>query len=150
MSRSLAEIAAELEALTLFDFDPMNVDANGDDRLHAICAEFAERDDPQRWAPLLYSLMERLDEADLGSPGPLVHTLEACSGYRPLLAESLRRKPSPLTVWMANRVLNSDPPDTPEWLELLRRSADHAAASARAQADARGFLEYQATRPQRP
>ncbi len=109
-----------------------------------------ERDDPQRWAPLLYSLMERLDEADLGSPGPLVHTLEACSGYRPLLAESLPRKPSPLTVWMANRVLDSDPPDTPEWLELLRRSADHPAASAQAQADARGFLEYQATRPQRP
>ncbi|SRR6266511_566259 len=150
MSLSLAEITAELEALTLFDFDPMNVDANGDDRLHAICAELAERDDPQRWAPLLYSLMERLDEADLGSPGPLVHTLEACSGYRPLLAESLPRKPSPLTVWMANRVLDSDPPDTPEWLELLRRSADHPAASAQAQADARGFLEYQATRPQRP
>src|SRR6266545_4242776 len=122
---SLAEITAELEALTLFDFDPMNVDANGDDRLHAICAELAERDDPQRWAPLLYSLME-------------------------LLAESLPRKPSPLTVWMANRVLDSDPPDTPEWLELLRRSADHPAASAQAQADARGFLEYQATRPQRP
>jgi hypothetical protein len=149
VSRSLTEIAAELEALTLFDFDPMNIDANGDDRLRAVCTELAERDDPQRWAPLLYSLIERLDEADLGSPGPLVHTLEAWSGYRPLLAESLRRRPSPLTVWMANRVLNSDSPDALEWLELLRRAAEHPTASAQAQADASNFLEYQARRPQR-
>jgi len=92
--------------------------------------------------------MERLDEADLGSPGPLVHTLEAWSGYRPLLAESSHRKPSPLTVWMANRVLNTDPPDAPEWLELLRRATGHPAACAHTQADARSFLEYQATRPQ--
>jgi hypothetical protein len=146
MSRSLTEIAVELNALTLFDFDPTNVDANGNDRLHAICTELTERDDPQRWAPLLYSLMERLDDVDLGSPGPLVHTLEASGSYRPLLAESLRRKPSPLTIWMANRVLNSDPPDAPDWLELLRRAADHSAASARAQIDARDFLEYQAAR----
>jgi hypothetical protein len=144
MSRNLTEIAAELQTLTLLDFDPMNLDANGDDRLHAVCTELVERDDPERWAPLLYSLIERLDEADLGSPGPLVHTLEAWSGYRPLLAESLRRKPTPLTVWMANRVLNSGPPDVPEWLEFLRRAADHPAASAQAQADARDFLD---TRP---
>ena len=149
MSRSLAEIAAELDSLTLSDFDPMNVDANGDDRLHALCTELAGRDDPQRWAPLLYSLMERLDEADLGSPGPLVHSLEAWSGYRPLLAESLRRKPSRLTVWMANRALNGDPPDTAQWLEVLRRATEHPAASAQARADARRFLEYQAGRPQR-
>ncbi len=148
MSRSLAEIAAELDSLTVSDFDLMNVDADGDDRLHAVCTELAERDDPQRWAPLLYALMERLDEADLGSPGPLVHTLEACGGYRPLLAESLRRKPSPLTVWMANRVLNTDPPDTPQWLDLLHRATEHPAASAQTRADARSVLEYQAGRPQ--
>jgi hypothetical protein len=146
MSRSLTEIAADLEALTLLDFDSMNVNADGDDRLQEICAELVERDDPERWAPLLYSLMERLDKADLGSPGPIVHTLEAWSGYSPLLAESLRRRPTPLTVWMANRLLNSDPPDAPEWLELLRMVADHPAASAEARADARDFLEHQATR----
>ncbi|MGK5742107.1 hypothetical protein [Micromonospora sp. URMC 103] len=146
MSRSLTGIAAELEALTLLDFDPMNINADGAGRLQAICAELIERDDPERWAPLLYSLMERLDAADMGSPGPIVHALEAWSGYPPLLAESLRRKPTPLTVWMANRRLNTGSSDAPEWFELLRLAAGHSAASPEAQADARDFLEHQASR----
>ncbi|MEH1165685.1 hypothetical protein V6V47_09885 [Micromonospora sp. CPCC 205539] len=146
MSRSLTRIAAELEGLTLLDFDPMNIDADGAGRLQAICAELVERDDPERWAPLLYSLMERLDDADLGSPGPIVHALEAWRGYPPLLAESLLRKPTPLTVWMANRLLNTGPSDTSNWLELLRLATRHAAASPEAQADARDFLEHQASR----
>ncbi|MFG3604731.1 hypothetical protein [Micromonospora chersina] len=91
----------------------MNVDADGPDRLQAICAELVERHDPERWTPLLYSLIERLDDADMGSPGPIVHSLETWSGYRPLLAESLRRKPTPLTLWMANRLLNTGPSDAP-------------------------------------
>ena len=62
MSRSLTEKAAELQAFTLLDFDPMNVDADGDDRLRAVCRELLERDEPERRAPLLYALMERLDE----------------------------------------------------------------------------------------
>jgi hypothetical protein len=149
VSRILAEIAADLAALAPSDFDLDTVDANGADRLNAICTEVAVRDDPQHLAPLLYSVMERLDETDLGSPGPLVHTLEAWNGYRSLLAASLRRKPSPLTVWMANRVLNTDPPDAPEWPELLRRATAHPADCPQAQADARDFLEYQAGRPPR-
>lgn len=147
MNRSLTEIATELEALTPPDFDPMNANADGHDRLQAICTELVERDDPERWAPLIYSLMERLDDADLGSPGPIVHTLEAWDAYPPLLAESLRRKPTPLTVWMTNRLLNTDPFNSREWLELLRLAAHHSAASAETRADARDFLEYQATHP---
>jgi hypothetical protein len=50
---------------------------------------------------------------------------------------------------MANRVLNSDPPNALEWLELLGRAAEHPTASAQARADASSFLEYQARRPQR-
>lgn len=147
MSRSLPEIAADLEALTPPDFDPMNVTADGPDRLQAICAELFERDDPECWAPLLYSLMERLDDADLGSPGPIVHTLEAWAGYPSGLAESLRRKPTPLTVWMTNRLLNTEPSDTPDWLALLRLATHHSAASTEARADAQSFLAHQATRP---
>ncbi|MBQ1040780.1 MULTISPECIES: hypothetical protein [Micromonospora] len=146
MSRNLTGIAAELEALTLLDFHPMNVNADGADRLQTICAELVERDDPERWAPLLYSLMERLDDADMGSPGPIVHTLEAWSGYPSLLAESLRRKPTPLTVWMANRLLNTDRSDAPQWLELLRQAVGHSAASPEARADAEDLLEHQASR----
>ncbi|WP_433352946.1 hypothetical protein ACQPYV_21155 [Micromonospora saelicesensis] len=146
MRRNLTEVAADLQALDVLDFDVMQLDASGSDQLGAICRELAERDDPQQWAPLLYAFMERLDAADLGSPGPLVHTLETWPGYRPLLAESLRRKPTPLTVWMANRVLNGNPPDAPQWLQLLQEATSHPMASPQVQADARDFLTYQATR----
>jgi hypothetical protein len=146
MGRSLTEIAADLDSLTPHDFDPMNVESDGDDRLRAVCKELAERDDAAQWAPLLYSLMERLDEVDLGSPGPIVHALETWDNYGQLLAESLHRKPTPLTVWMANRVLNLDPPDALRWLDLLRSAQTHPAASSAARAEARDFLEYQAAR----
>jgi hypothetical protein len=146
MSRDLADIAADLDSLAGPDFDPMNVGSSGDERLLAICIELGERDDAEWWAPLLYSFMERLDEVDLGSPGPIVHLLEAWGGYRPLLTESLQRKPTSLTVWMANRVLNSDPPDAPAWLSLLRNAETHPAASTAAQTDAHNFVKYQAAR----
>jgi hypothetical protein len=146
MARDFTEVAAELQALEAVDFDGMRLDASGSEQLDAICTELAGRDDPQQWAPLLYAFMERLEAADLGSPGPLVHTLETWPGYRPLLVESMQRKPTPLTVWMANRVLNGNPPDAPQWLRLLREATRHPMASPQVQADARGFLEYQATR----
>jgi hypothetical protein len=53
-----------------------------DERHDGRRVELAQRDNPHRSAPVLYLLMERLDEADLRSPGPLVHMLEACGGYR--------------------------------------------------------------------
>ena len=40
------------------------------------------------------SVMERLPDVDLGSPGPLVHTLERLHGYENELMRSVRRQPS--------------------------------------------------------
>jgi hypothetical protein len=92
----------------------------------------------------MLDLMERLDHADLGSPGPLVHTIEGWPGqYEELLAASIRRKPSPLTVWMANRILNARPANADAWLDLLRRVRDHPTASPEAKADAEDFVRYQ-------
>ncbi|MEN3308589.1 MAG: hypothetical protein V7603_4791 [Micromonosporaceae bacterium] len=141
----LTELAAQLDSLHAADFDDMNPTADGPERLQAVCDELAERDDPERWAPLLFSLLERLDSVDLGSPGPAVHTLEgrAWPGYRNLLAESVRRKPTPLTLWMVNRVLNASPPDAADWLALLAHAAEAPGVSAEAAAEARQFLGYQ-------
>jgi hypothetical protein len=63
-----------------------------------------------------------------------------------LLAESVRRKPVPLTVWMVNRILNARPPDADLWLGLLRRVADNVSASAETKAQAAVFIEYRACR----
>jgi hypothetical protein len=43
----------------------------------------------------MFNVMERPPDADLGSPGPLVHTLERWRGYEPELVNSVRRRMLP-------------------------------------------------------
>lgn len=145
--RSVTEIAAELDTLTSDDFDDMNPMANGMARLQLLCDEITTRRDPEEWAPLLFSFVERMDLVDLGTPGPLVHVLERWhDGYRRHLAESIRRKPTPLTVWMVNRVLNAGPSDAPYWMDLLEGVERSSSASDEAVEEARQFLQYQRSR----
>jgi hypothetical protein len=143
----LAEIGQALDELGPRDFDDANENTNGMDRVYLVCDELSQRDDPERWMPLLFSLMERLGDLDLGSPGPIVHTLEQTgAAYRPLLAESVRRAPTPLTVWMVNRVLNENPDDRDFWIELLSGVERTSGASQEAVDEARNFLAYQRSR----
>ena len=138
------EIAADFDALTARDFDYANAGVSGWERLDELCDEVRAADDAAVYAPVLFRTMERLDEVELGTPGPLVHTLEAWRGrYEPLLEESVRRRPSPLSVWMVNRILNTKPPDAESWLTLLRSVAAHPTASAATKAQAERFVKYQ-------
>jgi hypothetical protein len=150
MTRSLDEIVAGFDALTAHDFDYANAHAKGWERLENLCDEMCAVNNPAVCAPVLFRTMERLDGVELGAPGPLVHTLEGWrGGYEALLAESVRRKPVPLTVWMVNRILNAHPPDAESWLGLLRGVADDPSASAETKAQAAGFIEHQAGRTRR-
>jgi hypothetical protein len=142
MTRSTTDITAALDSLRASDFDFMQSDADGINRLQDLCQEikaFAVCDA----APLLLGLLERLDGSDLGSPGPIVHTLESMNGYEPFLAESLSRKPTALSVWMANRILNARRPDRVEWLARLKCVASSPTASLEVKAEALEFLEFQ-------
>jgi hypothetical protein len=88
--------------------------------------------------------MERLDGEELGSPGPLVHALERWQGtYEEMLVASVQRKPVLLSVWMVNRILNSDPPDAHRWLNLLQSVVAHPMASKETKALANEFIQYQ-------
>lgn len=145
MPRRVEQIAADFDALTPRDFDVTSPSANGWERLHVLCEELEAIGDIEQCAPVLFRTMERLDGQDLGSPGPLVHTLESWrGGYEPFLGESMRRKPTALSVWMVNRLLNSDPADTELWLSLLRSVSDHPAATEVTKMLARDFLSHQA------
>jgi hypothetical protein len=142
MSRRIDEISTDFDSLTPSDFD---VGAVGIERLDKLCDEVSETQLPADCASILFRTMERLDGADLGSPGPLVHTLEGWRGaYEEILAESVRRKPTPLSVWMVNRILNSKPPDRDAWIALLRGIAEHPLASEESKAQAEQFLRHQA------
>src|ERR1051326_2638174 len=102
--RAMNEIVADFDALTAADFDYWNAASNGSERVAKLCDELLGLEDPIACAPVLFKTMERLDDVELGTPGPLVHTLESWPGkYEALLKESVARKPSPLTVWMINR-----------------------------------------------
>jgi len=140
MLRRFEEIAADFDALTAGDFD----DAYGRERLYRLCDEMRAANDVALCAPVMFRTMERLDAVELGTPGPLVHTLETWrGGYERFLVESIRRKPSPLAVWMVNRILNTKPADTGDWLALLRSVANYPAASSATKIQARGFVTYQ-------
>ena len=147
MTRRIEEIAADLDSLTFRDFDYASTGANGWERLAQLCDELRAIDDPTVCAPVIFQTMERLDDADFGAPGPLVHTLETWRGrYEPFLVGSIHRKPTPLSVWMINRILNANPPDAGTWLALLRSVAEHSAATPEAKAQAIRFVEYQTGR----
>ncbi len=60
------------------------------------------------------------------------------------LAESVRRKPTPLSVWMVNRILNAEPADAAASMALLRSVAENPAASESTKRRAAHFVEYQA------
>ena len=144
MPRRVENIAADLEALEPEDFDGAHAGFDGMERLYQLCDELRAIGDVQACAPVLFCTMERLGEAELGSPGPLVHTLETWrGGYERFLAESVRRKPTSLSIWMVNRLLNAMPSDSQVWLDLLWSVANDPTASEAARSAASGFLEYQ-------
>src|SRR5262245_61508811 len=144
MPRMVTEIAADLDALAARDFDYSNTGARGWERLDELCDELREVNDPAVCAPVIFRTMERLEGVNLGTPGPLVHTLETWRGrYERLLAESVKRRPTVLSVWMVNRILNVRPLDGELWLALLRNVAHDPAASDKTKAEAKRFIEYQ-------
>lgn len=111
MSRSLEQIVADLGALAEDYFDYNGAAMRGPECLDGICTDVLKLPVPSAAFPELFRLMERLSGSDLGSPGPLVHTMEKHIGcYEDSLAASIHRKPTTLTVWMVNRILNGQQP----------------------------------------
>lgn len=64
--------------------------------------------------PLLLAIFERYPNADLGSPGPIVHCIETTGidAFVPHLVASLHTTPTMATLQMAGRCLRSNPSET--------------------------------------
>jgi hypothetical protein len=133
------------------DFDLTYPDARGLEQLHEICDNLAGHA-AHMIGPIIFAFIEKFADPvkidarfDLGTPGPLVHTLEACPGYEVFLLESLRRRPAPLSVWMLNRILNVLPSGEgyDRYLALLRSVCDRVDVSAATRTEAAEFLEHQ-------
>ena len=133
------DVIAALNALGPSDFDePGDWEILGD-----LCDELDTPEEILATAPAMFRLMERCPDADLGTPGPLVHTLERAEGYEEFLRTSVAECPTQTTVWMVNRILNAAPRDADTWLMLLDAAERHPLASDACRADARDFLAFQ-------
>jgi len=142
------EIVAGFRALEASDFDLMNVNSQGRERLYQLTEAVITLPSPEKAITEMFAVMERLPECDLGSPGPLVHTLETFSGYEEELVKSVRRRPTALSVWMINRILNTDLASDVrrEFMALLRDSEVHPEATSEAREQARDFIKLQMSR----
>jgi hypothetical protein len=151
MTRRLEQLVAELDHLEPRDFDLNNSDADGMERLYALTDELSESGLVAAAADDLFRFIERISQSpeidpryDLGSPGPLVHTLEALPGYEMHLIDSVKRQPTPMTLWMLNRLANTstDGARRTDWLDLIAASMSHKDASAATIEVARSFLDH--------
>jgi hypothetical protein len=150
VTRPIAEIAAALDVLTSADFDARSQRADGWERLAELCDELeqhlAAAGDVAAISGALFGILERLDGADIGTPGPVVHLLGKVPGYEEHLKRSLARRPAQLTVLMANRILNTPAADRASWGALLTAAALDERLPPGTRNDARDFLHYQQTR----
>lgn len=76
--------------------------------------------------PLL-ELMERHPMDDFGMPGAIVHFVERFykNGYKELLIESVKRRPTMHTVWMLNRVMNGSE-NKNDYLEIMKEITERS------------------------
>lgn len=137
------QLSIAIAALELFE--PSDDDSDNVYRLYQIFEGFRNLPSRERAVPAMFSLLEKYPEADFGSPGPIVHELEAIPAYQPSLRESLHRQPNDLTVWMVNRILNSQLPkdQRDSWLNELRAVLSHPGAPASTRESANEFLQHQ-------
>jgi len=94
--------------------------------------------------PIL-SFIERHPDIDFGSPGPLVHFVERFygNGYDRKLLDSIERRPTPLTTWMLNRVVNGTkaPAARSALIDAMRAITVHPLADDSTRQTANRFLE---------
>ena len=94
--------------------------------------------------PIL-SFIERHPDIDFGSPGPLVHFVERFygNGYDRKLLDSIERRPTPLTTWMLNRVVNGTkaPAARSALIDAMRAITVHPPADDSTRQAANRFLE---------
>ena len=152
MSRTLQEIETDLNLLTPRDFNSNYIEANGLEHLNALIKELAEINEPEKIQEMLFLAMERLSKSneidprfDLGTPGSFVHALEKLPNYSKQLIISIRRYPTPLTVWMINRILNALKVEEERrfWLNVLQESINHPQATSFVKEEAQQFIDFQ-------
>ena len=131
------------------NFTPLNDDDPQNDNesfLRELMTELKTNDDAHCAIEPMFKLIEKYPLVDFGSPGPLVHTLESFPGqYESCLFESLNRRPTPITVWMFNRIINGEPNILirQNLVDRLQALLTHHDIDSQTTAAINGFVDYQ-------
>jgi hypothetical protein len=92
----------------------------------------------------ILEFLEEHQDADVGTPGPLVHFVERFygNGYEGELLSSLERRRTSDTVWMLHRIINgtTDASAEVQYWAALRAAAAHDQADDAARREIAGFL----------
>ena len=138
MTRSIEQIVREIDT---FEIGPDYMD-----RLELLMDDLPSLTDGTLPMAAVLRLIERSPQVDFGSPGPLVHAIETFfgRGYEEELLQSLARRPTALTVWMLNRIINGTKGAAREYyLTVLNQIANDASVDSDASESAKHFAAYQ-------
>ena len=92
--------------------------------------------------PIL-EIMERHPLEDFGMPGAMVHFAEGFGEeYKPLLINSLKKRPSMHTVWMLNRCINGSA-NKDEYIALLKEISERTDIEKEIRDSAEDFYKFQ-------
>jgi len=113
--RSIAQIAADLHALNLSSGDASL-------RMDQLAEEIQQHPGGVALVENVLRLFESHPHKDFGAPGPLAHAIEGYygQGYEKELAASIRRLPTTLTLWLANRIANARDDNSATFAALLQ------------------------------
>ncbi|MBK8503218.1 MAG: hypothetical protein IPL46_13965 [Saprospiraceae bacterium] len=144
MKRSTLEIVGILNNLVPFSEDDLEND--NVDFLYELTDELLINSDASEAIKSLFLFLEKYPRVDFGSPGPIVHTLEKFRDqYEPELFESLKRKPTLLTIWMLNRIINGTNNERTRDILIakMREILDHESVSEIEKAEVNNFMNHQ-------
>ena len=93
----------------------------------------------------MLNLLERHPQVEFGTPGQPIHTIESYSGhYEDFLMESLDRRPTFMTIWMLNRIINlAKGSKKDKLIDKLKSFMTHPSADEQAKVAAKDFYTFQ-------
>lgn len=129
------------------ELDTFEFDASAPSRLAAIAEDIEANPDGATVIGQVLRLFERFPEEDFGAPGPLAHAIEKYykRGYELELEASLERGPTPLTLWLANRIINANDENAPRFRRILRFISTRGDLPETIVAEAREYVSGWAT-----
>jgi len=136
MTQEITEVIGLIRTLCQRSIGEGEFNSGHNKELAEYCDVLSKNSDFDTWAPLLFEFIEEFDEQvglDLGSPSPLISTLEANTPkYKEYLIQSMHRKPTGIALWMADRIARLPDKDKEFWLKTIKDAAKHPEATTTA------------------